>query len=142
MANEFGHGFSCFVHCGGDIENLHVAGETMIVKQSRLHMIPEKTFLGASSDGLVTCTSVDKCCLGCLKIKCPYSIDKYIIVEMTPTEIANKFGDKVFLKRGKDGELHLPQKHHCYTQIQGELAITGGEWYDFVMYSNGEVVVN
>ena len=123
------------------IENRHAAGETMIVKQSGLHLMPEKAFLGASSDGLVTCTSVDTCCLGCLEIKCPYSIDKNVTVEMTPTAIADKFGDKFILKR-EDGELHLPQEHHYYAQVQGELAVIGREWCDFVVYSNGEVVVD
>ena len=125
------------------IENRHVAGETMIVKQSGSHLMPEKVFLGASSDGLVTCTSVDTCCLGCLEIKFPYSIDKFITAEMTPTAIADKFGDKFFLKRGENGGLHLPQKHHYYAQVQGELAvIIGREWCDFVVYSNGEVIVD
>ena len=50
----------------------------MIVKRSGLHFMPEKAFLGASSDGSVTCTSVDTCCLGCLEIKCPYSIDENV----------------------------------------------------------------
>ena len=62
--------------------------------------MPSKAYLGASSDGKVTCTSVDTCCSGCLEIKCPYSIDKCITVEMTPSEIASeiadKFGDKFF----------------------------------------------
>ena len=114
----------------------------MIVKRRGLHLMQEKAFLGASSDGLVTCTSVDTCCLGCLeinKIKCAYSIDKNVTVEMTPTVIADKFGDKFFLKRGKDGELNLRQEHH-YTL--DELGITGREWCDFVVYSNGEVVVD
>lgn len=124
------------------IENRRVAGETMIVKQSGLHLMPEKAFLGASSDGLVTCTSVDTCCLGCLEIKCPYSIDKFVTVEMTPTAIADKFGDKFFLKKGEDGGLHLPQEHHYYAQVQGELAVIGREWCDFVVYSNGEVIVD
>ena len=28
----------------------------------------------------------------------------------------------------------------CYAQMQGEMAIIGLEWFDFVVYSNGEVV--
>ena len=61
---------------------------------------------------------------------------------MTPTTIADKFGDKFFLNRGEDGELYLPQEHHYYAQVQGELAVTDREWCDFVMYSNGEVFVD
>lgn len=124
------------------IENRCTFGEIMTVKQSGLHLMPEKAFLGASSDGLVTCTNVDTCSLGCLEIKCPYSIDKFVTVEMTPTAIADKFGDKFFLKRGEDGALHLPPEHHYYAQVQGELAVIDREWCDFVVYSNGEVVVD
>ena len=107
------------------IENRHAVGETMIVKQSGLHLMPEKA-LGASSDGLVTYTSVDTCCLGCLEIKCPYSIDKNITIEMTPQK-------NLGTKRGED---------HYYAQVQGELAVIGIEWCDFVVYRNGEVVVD
>ena len=83
--------------------------------------MPEKAFLGTSSDGLVTCTTVDTSCLGCLEIKCPYSIDNNVIVEMTPAVIADKFGDKFILKRGKDGKLqryHYRRFHHKPKYLQ------------------------
>ena len=77
---------------GRSMKMLHqAAGETVIVKQSGLHLIPEKAYPGASSDSLVTCSSVDTCCQGCLETKCPYSI-----VEMSPLEIADRFRDKFF----------------------------------------------
>ena len=46
------------------------------------------------------------------------------------------------MKKGEDGELHLLQQYHYYAQVQGELAVIGREWCDFVVYSNGEVVVD
>ena len=101
-----------------------------------------KAYLGASSDGKVTCTSVDTCCSGCLEIKCPYNIDKCITVEMTPSEIADKFGDKFFPIRREDGEFHLSQHHNFYAQVQGKLAVMNREWCNFVVYSKGEVVVD
>ena len=64
----------------------------MLVEESGLHLMPEKSYLGASSDGNVLCTSVDTCCMGCLEIKCPYSIDKSITIEMSPTDIVEKYG--------------------------------------------------
>ena len=57
-------------------------------------------------------------------------------------EIAERFGDKFFMKKGEDGQLHLPKQHNYYAQVQGELAVTNREWCDFVVYSNGEVVVD
>ena len=44
------------------IENRNAVGEVMQVTCCGLHLMPEKSFLGASSDGKVVCTSVDTCC--------------------------------------------------------------------------------
>jgi len=46
------------------------------------------------------------------------------------------------MQRGEDGLLHLPEKHPYYAQVQGEMAILNVEWCDFVVYSNGAVVVD
>ena len=124
------------------IEDRQAAGEMMTVAPSGLHLMPEKAYLGASSDGLVTCSNVDLCCLGCLEIKCPYSVDKCATVGMSPKEIAEKFEDKFYMRRGEDRELYLPQGHHYYAQVQGELAVLDREWCNFVVYSNGQVVVD
>ena len=47
-----------------------------------LYLLPEKCYLGASSDGKLLCTSVDTCCYGCLEIKCPYSIDGTVTMKL------------------------------------------------------------
>ena len=59
----------------------------MEVTASGLHLMVEKPFLGASSDGKVHCSSVDTCCFGCIEIKCPYSIDKSVTIELSPDKI-------------------------------------------------------
>ena len=56
--------------------------------------------------------------------------------------LAKEFSDKFFMKRGDDGNLHLPSDHAYYTQVQGEMAIIGVEWCDFVVYSNGHVIAD
>ena len=40
-------------------------GENMVVTSCGLHLMEEKSYLGTSPDGLVTCTSVDTLCNGC-----------------------------------------------------------------------------
>ena len=67
---------------------------------------------------------MDTCCSGCLEIKCPYSIDKCITVEMTLGETADKFGQVFFEKMG---ELHLSRQHHYFAQVPGELAVMNRE---------------
>ena len=107
-----------------------------------LHLVPEKSYLQASSDGKVFCTSVDTCCTGCIDIKCPYSIEKSITTELSPYDIAREFGNKFFMKRGDDGNLRLPSDRVYYRQVLGEMAILGVEWCDFVVYSNGYVIAD
>ena len=124
------------------IENRKTVGEVMQVTCCGLHLMPERSFLGATSDGKVVCTSVDTSCTGCLEIKCPYSIENTVTIELSPDDIAREFGDKFFMKKGDDGNLHLPSDHQYYSQVQGEMAIIGVEWCDFVVYSNGCVIVD
>ena len=102
------------------IENRKAVGEIMQVTCCGLHLMPEKSYLGASSDGKVFCTSVDTCCTGCIEIKCPYSIEKSITIELSLDDIAREFGNNFFMKRGDDGNLHLPSNHVYYTQVQGK----------------------
>ena len=113
------------------IENRKAIGEIMEMTCCGLHLMPERSFLGASSDSKVVCTSVDTCCTGCIEIKCPYSIEKTVTIELSPDDIAREFRDKFFMKRGDDGNLHLPSDHQYYLQVQGEMAIIGVEWCDF-----------
>lgn len=46
------------------------------------------------------------------------------------------------MHKGEDGLLHLPHDHSYYAQVQGEMAVMNVEWCDFVIYSNGEVLVD
>ena len=102
----------------------------------------DKSYLGTSPDGLVLCTSVDTLCNGCLEIKCSYSIDGSATAKRSLQCIAEKFGDKFFMKWRRDGSLYLPHDHVYYAQVQGEMAILGVEWCDFVIYSNEEIVID
>ena len=126
-------------HCY--IENRRQCGEDMVVEASGLHLLPNKSFIGASPDGRILCRNIDTCNHGCLEIKCPYSINHNVTVTMTPEEIADEYPD-FFMKRGDDGLLHLPCDHAYYAQVQGEMAVLNVEWCDFTVFSNGTVVVD
>ena len=67
-----------------DIVNRKACGKDMIVESTGLHLLPEKPYLGASSDRKVIYTNIDTCCIGCLKVKCPYSIEGNVTIELTP----------------------------------------------------------
>ena len=124
------------------IANRKACGEDMVVESTGLRLLPEKPYLGASSDGRVIYTNIDTCCVGYLEVKCPYSIEGNVTVELTPDEIEEKYGNKFFMRRGDDMMLHLPETHPYYAQVQGEMAILNVEWCDFVIFSNGSVIVD
>ena len=92
--------------------------------------MPDRCFIRASSDGKVLCRNADTCSCGCLEIKCLYSINGYITISMTPTEIAGEYPD-FFMKRDLDCLLCLPPNHAYYAQVQGEMALLDVEWGDF-----------
>jgi len=48
-----------------------------------------------------------------------------ITIELSPDEIEENFGQIFFMKRGKDGSLHLPSDHLYYAQVQGKMAWNG-----------------
>ena len=64
------------------------------------------------------------------------------IITLILNEIAEKYGNKFFMHKGEDGLLHLPHNHSYYAQVQGEMAVMNIEWCNFVVYSNGEVIVD
>ena len=118
-------------------------GSTVSVRHTGLTLSPEMPFLGASSDGVVTVQDGNCSSTGCLEIKCVFSIEGESVVHLTPKEIAEKYGTKFYLHAtGKDGQLCLDPEHNYYAQVQGEMAIMGYEWCDFVVFSGGAVHVD
>ena len=59
----------------------------MMVEDSGLHLIPDKAYLGTTSDGEVTCTSVDTFCSDVWKSNI---LTKCITVEMTPDDFSGE----------------------------------------------------
>ena len=93
------------------------------VDAAGLFVDPSYTYLGASPDGLVSCS----CCgEGLLEIKCPYSIR-----DRDPTTITS--GD--FYLKVVEGRLQLSSKHNYYFQIQGQLALCNRSYCDFICWT-------
>ena len=99
------------------IHDRALVAEAMTVMSSGLHLMADKGYLGAYYDGLVLCTNVDTLCNGCLEIKCPYSIDGSVTIELSPQSIVEKFGSGFFMKTREDGSLYLPHDHKYYAQM-------------------------
>ncbi|XP_050407346.2 uncharacterized protein LOC126822456 [Patella vulgata] len=85
--------------------------------------------LAATPDGIVTEGYGGK---GVLEVKCPFSVR-----DMTPFEaILTKEDSPYFPLEMRGNRPHLKTDHRAYYQVQMEMAITGCQWCDFVLYTN------
>lgn len=100
--------------CGGRVE---------VRANIRLHVDLEHPFLGASLDGLVTCS---KCGTGALEIKCPYKWR-----HTDPGSIK----DQQFCSAYVDGTLKLKRAHNYFYQVMGQMGVAQLSWADFFIWT-------
>lgn len=83
--------------------------------------------LAASPDGKVIDHSCSKP-FGLVEVKCPFS--KF---HVSPLDAC---ADESFFAENVNGQPRLKRGHQYYFQIQGQLAVTGASWCDFVIYTS------
>ena len=105
-----------------------LSNEGCVVQDCGLVLHPMYRFLGASPDGEVIDPSVADM-HGLLEIKCPASAFNN---DLTPAEAC---GDPSFFCILRDNTVTLKRSHASYTQIQGQLAVTGLQWCDFFVWT-------
>ena len=84
--------------------------------------------LDASPDARI----IDKGCSICFglgEVKCPYT--KFHVTPLEACSDPNFFMEKV-----NDNECRLKRDHEYYTQVQGQMGVTGAQWCDFVVYTS------
>ena len=84
--------------------------------------------LGASPDASIS----DKGCSICFglgEVKCPYTK-----VHVTPLEACSD--PNFFMEKVNDNECRLERDHEYYTQVQGQMGVTGAQWCDFIAYTS------
>ena len=93
------------------------------VQSCGLFILQDKPYIGASPDGLVSCS----CCgEGLLEIKCPFSI-----ANQSPLE-----SNLVYLERDCNGcVIGLRRNHPYYSQVQAQMGVLGRCWCDFFIYT-------
>ncbi|XP_033727563.1 uncharacterized protein LOC117316887 [Pecten maximus] len=101
------------------------------VEDTGLTLCATHAYLGASSDGRV----VDGDNMGILEIKCPYSIQGATVTSLEVCEIVAMGHPNFCLEASSEGP-RLKRSHKYYAQVQGELAIMGLPWCDFVVWTN------
>lgn len=101
-------------------------GKPVQVFKSGLVVCLESPYLGASPDGKV----IDNGCsepFGLVEIKCPHSM-----FDVTPLDACSH---RNFYLEEVDGKPKLKHGHNYYSQVQGQMAVTGARWCDFVVYT-------
>jgi hypothetical protein len=120
-----------------DYLTLQGAVTDLKVSPSGITLYPSHAFLGASSDGWVIDQSMPKeNQRGVLEIKCPYSMSGHNITEKEVHELAGEVG---FCLENTERGPRLRRDHKYYAQVQGEMAIMGTTWADFVVWTNAKV---
>ena len=88
-------------------------------------------FLGASPDGVVHDPSVQNP-FGLAEVKCPFSFKH---VSPSVAALSSTFCCELVTDSGGSEHLRLKHTHPYFCQVQGQMAITGRSWCDFVMYT-------
>ncbi len=85
---------------------------------------PDAPYLGASPDAKVYDPNADPC-FGLAEVKCP---DVHTVSEARHIKIVN-------------GQATLKKSHKYYWQVQGQLAVTGLSWCDFITDTKEDLTV-
>lgn len=92
------------------------------VKLCGLFLLQDKAYIGASPDGLVSCS----CCgRGLLEIKCPFSI-----ANQSPCE-----ANLPYLRKDNLQNVRLVHNHAYFSQMQAQMGVLGRNWCDFFVYT-------
>ena len=96
------------------------------VKESGLVIMPSSPFLAASPDGIV----FENGCEGLLEIK---NLSKFRSLRIYEAIDRAKKEKKVFPLEVVNGIKRLKKRNPHYTQIQGQLLVTGKNWCDYIL---------
>ena len=105
--------------------NAYISSTGLMVHLCGLVVNPTLPWLGASPDGLVL--NPLETSFGILEIKCPYTYRLSTVEEATD--------DWNFFAIIVDGKVTLKRTDRYYYQVQGQMALAGVKWCDFVIFT-------
>ena len=108
-------------------EYMKKIGHPVHVHESGLVVRPDLPFLGCTPDRKIVDPKLHPH-YGLLEIKCPYTHRN-----ITPLEAAKS--DSGFCLSESNGILKLKESHQYFCQVQGQMAVCGAKWCDFVVYT-------
>ncbi|PFX25781.1 hypothetical protein AWC38_SpisGene9553 [Stylophora pistillata] len=109
-------------------KHMYGIGHPVKVERSEFFVSPKLFFLGCTPDVKVVDISCPEDQYGVVEVKFPCS--KFSV---SPAEACS---DPNFYLEIKDGIPKLKKDHVYYDQVQGQIALTGAKWYEFVVYTS------
>ncbi|XP_065293536.1 uncharacterized protein [Dermacentor albipictus] len=104
--------------------------KTITVGYTGLHVHAEHPFIAAYPDRLV----FEGSDMGLLEVKCLFSFKGKSIEEAAASP--------KFCCRATGNEITLKREHEYYYQLQGQMAVTGLSWCDFVVWTNAASIAS
>ena len=118
------------IACNAYIQKSRSAHEGFSFQPAGLFVNPNFPHLGASPDGIISC----QCCGdGLVEIKCPYKHR-----DQCPIDVIDK---DFCLQPTSGGNVCLSRTHNYYTQVQGQLAICGKDYSDFICWTSKGIYI-
>ena len=118
------------------IHHRRQGGCEVTITNSGLTLSQSHPFLGASGDGFVSELGCEG--QGVLEVKTVYTIDNVNVTNIHPRQLASN--PKCCLEI-TEGKVQLKRNHNYYYQVQGELAIMGAPWCDFVVWTKAGIFI-
>ncbi|KAK3086709.1 hypothetical protein FSP39_022335 [Pinctada imbricata] len=106
--------------------------KNFVVRECGLFVDKKHPFMGASPDGIVTCTCCGK---GLLEIKC-----SYMHQNVTPHEAC--LDDHYHIYCDENNQVKLKESSSWYLQIQGQMGVCELKWCDFVFFTRKGISVD
>lgn len=117
-------------------------GRPVSVRECGLFIDARRSWLAASPDGIVT-DGKDGPWLFCLEVKCPYKHRNSRVEDACRDDPAFclYIQDQAQRRPGEPPVYRLKTSHSYYTQVQVQLAVTGLQRADFVVFTLKEVAI-
>ena len=133
LKKKFKHG-NDFEPIAASKYSLYMNGSGHAVRLEKCGLVidPNAPWLGASPDRKVV-DYLAESPFGIMEIKCP---EKH--KDEDPLTACH---DPHFCCKLENGVPTLKKDHAYYTQVQGQLALTGAEWCDFVVYTHKGLII-
>lgn len=112
-------------------------GREVLVQEAGLFIDPQRPWLAASPDGIVTDKLTGQRLL-CLEVKCPYKHKDHTVEEACKDR---HFCLQIHKIPGQGPVYQLKHQHSYYSQIQCQLAVTGLQQADLVVLTLQEVAL-